>query len=143
MGQDAEWVQASVRVFGEQDTRILFDFLFPSRNKREAPLRTLVKEEGQPLREVSFALPAGTPDYDAMDNPRDIGEKLVELSHGKYLCRHFRGSGDGGAEVHLFLSAEVNPYGIVVMGYGDEGLTLIRKGSDATPLLDIPLPPSR
>ncbi|MFH1010382.1 MAG: hypothetical protein V1784_04005 [bacterium] len=143
MGQEAEWVQASVRVFGETDTRILFDFLFPSRDKREAPLRTLVKEEGQSLREISLALPAGAPDYDAMDNPRDIGEKLIELSHGKYSCRHFRGAGDNGAEVHLFLSPEVNPYGVVVMGYGDEGLTLIRKGADATPLLDVPPPPTR
>jgi hypothetical protein len=143
MGQDADWVQVSALVLGETDTKIIFDFLLPSGDKHEGPLRSLAEEEGHPVREISFALPAGAPDYDALDNPRDIGEKLVELSHGKYPCRHFVGSGDNGEQVDLFLSPQVDPYGIVVMGYGDQGLTLTGKGSDATPLLDVPPPPSR
>ena len=141
LGQDAEWVQASVRVLGEADERVLFDFLLPVAGKRGLPLRVLLKEGSEPLREISFALPAGSADYDALDNPRDVGEELIELSHGKYYCSHFRGSGDNGAEVHLFLSPEVNPYGVVVMGYGAAGITLIRKGADATPLLEVPPPP--
>jgi hypothetical protein len=143
MEQDAEWVQATVSVFGESDRRIAFDFVLPSDKEHSLPLRTLAKEEEQPLREISFAASSGGLDYDAIDSPRDIGEEVVELSHGKYLCHHFRGSGDNGELVDLFLSSEVKPYGIVVMGYGDEGLTLVRKGADATPLLDVPPPPSR
>lgn len=143
LGEDAEWVQVSVRVLGEVDKRVAFDFLLPTSAEQFLPLRTLVREEGQALREISFALPAGRADYDALDNPRDVGEETVELSHGKYYCGHFRGSGEDGAPVDLFLSPEVSPYGIVVMGYGDEGLTLIRKGADATPLFDVPPPPSR
>jgi hypothetical protein len=143
MEQDAEWVQATVLVFGESDRRIAFDFVLPSDKEHSLPLRTLAQEEGAPLREISFAASPGGLDYDAIDSPRDIGEELVELSHGKYLCHHFRGSGENGELVDLFLSSEVKPYGIVVMGYGDEGLTLVRKGADATPLLDVPPPPSR
>jgi len=142
-GQDAEWVQAVVRVFGESDKRIAFDFVLPSNKERSLPLRALVKGESEPLREISFAASSSGLDYDAMDSPRDMGEAVVELSHGKYLCHHFRGSGDNGELVDLFLSSEVKPYGVVVMGYGSEGLTLVRKGADATPLLEVPPPPSR
>lgn len=140
-GQDAEWVQAVVRVLGESDRQITFDFVLPSDKQHRLPLRALVKEEGEPLREISFAASSSGLDYDAIDSPRDSGEELVELSHGKYLCHHFRGSGENGEPVDLFLSSEVKPYGVVVMGYGDEGLTLVRKGADATPLLEVPPPP--
>jgi hypothetical protein len=141
LGEDVEWVQATARILGAVDKRVAFDFLVSADDTQALPLRTLMKEDGGALREISLALPQGTPDYDALDNPRDIREETVELSHGKYFCGHFRGSGDDGARVDLYLSPEVNPYGIVVMGYGDEGLTLIRKGADATPLLDVPPPP--
>jgi hypothetical protein len=139
-GQDAEWVQAVVMVFGETDKRIAFDFVLPTDKQRSLPLRALAKEDDAPLREISFAVSSNSLDYDATDNPSDMSEEVVELSHGKYLCHHFRGSGANGEPVDLFLSSEVKPFGIVVMGYGNQGLTLIRKGADATPLLEIPTP---
>ncbi len=143
LGEDAEWVQASVRVLDKMDKRLKFDFILPSSEGSALPVRALVKQEGEELREISFALDTKHVDYDALDNPRYVEEKIVELSHGKYTCGHFRGSGDDGARVELFLSPDVSPYGVVVMGYGTQGLTLIHKDTDATPLLDVPPPPSR
>ncbi|MBU1935922.1 hypothetical protein KKG05_00855 [bacterium] len=143
LGEDAEWVQASVRVLDKMDKRLQFDLILPASEGSALPVRALVKEQGKDLREISFALDTKHVDYDALDNPRYVEEKVIELSHGKYTCGHFTGSGDNGARVELFLSPDVSPYGVVVMGYGTQGLTLIHKGTDVTPLLDVPPPPSR
>jgi hypothetical protein len=142
MGRDAEWLQAVFQTVDAEPTTVEYDLIVPSSSQIKHVDRALYRVNDGDLKELSFAAEPGQVDYDAADNPVEEGVEQIRLYTGTYDVEKFRGSGATAAKVLIYRSKDVPPLGIVRLGYGDEGLTLTDTGSDATPRLDVPPPPS-
>lgn len=142
LGRDAEWLQAVYRTMDEEPTTIEYDIIVSSSSKIEEVKRLLYRIDHGEIHSESIAVPQGQLDYDVMDQPVSMGDEEVELYSGKFQSEKLRGSGFNGATVVLYRVQSLPPLGIVVLGYGEQGLTYTGGGSDATPRMNVPPPPS-
>jgi len=141
LGQDAEWLQAVYRTMDGEPTVIEYDLTVPPTAKVEKVYRALCRVDHGETRAVSLALPENQTDYDVADQATQMGEEEVRLYSGTYRTRVMRGSGFHGAPVVIYKSDDLPPLGIVVMGYGEQGMTYIGGGRDGTPVFPVPPPP--
>ncbi|MBI5059747.1 hypothetical protein HZB60_08210 [candidate division KSB1 bacterium] len=143
MGKDAEWLQAAYYTMESDPELIEFDLIVPARQKITEVYRALYRIDRGELQAMTFGLPAGQIDMDAVDRPLEAGQKSVKVYAGTFDCATYRGTGDVGAEVIVSRSSDVMPLEIVVLGYGDEGLTFSANGANVTPRFKSPPPLSR
>ena len=143
LGKDAEWLQASVRVLDEEETNIDYDLIVPSAEKVTDIYRVLYRIDRGNIQTGSFVLPETVVDYDKIDQPQELDPKEIRLFAGTYETKVFSGSGSYGANVYIYRAQPLPPLGIVILGYGNYGLTLKKTGSNAAPRMNIPPPPQK
>jgi hypothetical protein len=143
LGKDAEWLQATVKVIDTDETIIDYDLIVPATQKITELNRVLYRIDRGDIQTGNFTLPETEVDYDKIDQPRVIDEKEIRLFAGTFESEVYAGSGTNGAIVYSYRTKSLPPLGIVILGYGDKGLTLRNTGSNATPRMNIPPPPER
>ncbi len=143
MRHEAESFQAAFEVMDIDHTMIEFDLLVPATPKVSEIYRALMRVDRGDLTSVTLAPPAGVLDYDGMDKPTTGGPRHIKIYSGEYDAEIFRGSGVDGAEVVIYRTAAVLPLEILVLGYGDVGMTFSSSGNTITPRFKATLPPSR
>jgi hypothetical protein len=142
MGRDAEWLQAVYDAAGQEPSRVEFDLIVPTASPIREIYRIIYRIDEGEMKTTS--LPAAKQeelDYESADRPESEGPDDIKLYSGTYETEKFRGVGANGAVVVINRSKTVPPLGIVRLGYGDFGLTLIDKGLDAAARFDVPPPP--
>jgi hypothetical protein len=142
MGKDAEWLQVAVQMMEEEPLLVEYDLIVPSKQKVDEIYRVLYRVDRGEVKTANLSLPETIMDYDRVDEPTQEGLEDLEFYSGIFQTEVFRGSGTDGADVYIYRAQKMPPLGIVVLGYGDEGLTFMSSGSDATPRFYVPAPPS-
>ena len=143
MGNDAEWLQFAVQTMDEEPILIEYDLIVPSKQKVDEIYRALYRVDRDEVKAVDLNLPENVLDYDKSDQPSEEGLEDLEFYSGIFETEVFHGSGTNGADVYIYRADKMPPFGIVVLGYGDEGLTFTSSGNDASPRFYVPPPPSR
>lgn len=143
MGKDAEWLQVAVQTINDEPILIEYDLIVPSKPKVDEVYRVLYRVDRDEVKTGSFNLPENIVDYDQLDMPSAEGTEDLEFYSGIYQTEVFHGSGTNGADVYIYRAEKLPPLGIVVLGYGNEGLTFTSSGSDAAPRFYSPPPPSK
>jgi hypothetical protein len=143
LGKDAEWLQVVFKVMDEVETIIEYDLVVSAADRISEINRILYRVDGGEIQAGNFNLPPGDVDYDRIDRPRAMDEEEIRLYAGTFFTQVYAGSGSEGAVVYAYRSTEIPPLDLVVLGYGDKGLTLTASGSDARPRMNVPPPPQR
>ncbi|MBU0509775.1 hypothetical protein KKH27_13195 [bacterium] len=143
LGENAEWLQAVYRTMDAEPTTIEYDLTIPATAKVEKVFRALYRVDHGPTHSTSLAVPDGQLDYDVADRMLPIGQEEIRLYSGTYSARKLRGSGFHGSPVVAYTSDDLPPLGIVVLGYGEQGLIYVGGGKDAEPQFAVPPPPRR
>ncbi|MFZ5432657.1 MAG: hypothetical protein ACOZB3_02675 [Calditrichota bacterium] len=142
-GRDAEWLQAVYRTMDDVPTTVEYDLIVPSSSKIDEINRLLYRVDHDEIHSTSLAVKEGQLDYDIADQPVLVSEETVHLYADTFNTEKYRGSGFNGAEVVLYKVDKLPPLGFVMMGYGERGMVYTGGGSDATPRMNVPPPPSR
>jgi hypothetical protein len=143
LGHDAEWLQAAYYTMESEPELIEFDLIVPAMQRITEVYRAYCRIDRGDLQPVSFAVTAGQTDLEASDVLVESGPKSVRIYAGSFDCTAYRGTGEVGADVIVYRSASVSPLEVVVLGYGDEGLTYSSGGAEVTPRFKSPPPPPR
>ena len=143
LGKDAEWLQAAAETMGDEPLLIEYDLIVPPKPKIDGVYRVLYRVDRGDVKTGNFGLPENMLDYDRLDEPQEEGLEDLEFYSGIYQTQVYHGSGTDGSVVYIFRADKMPPLGIVVLGYGDEGLTFQSAGSDASPRFYVPPPPGR
>ena len=141
LGEDAEWLQAVYRTMDGEPTVVEYDLTVPPVSKVEKVFRLLCRVDHGETHSTSLAIPEGQVDYDIADRTIPISEEEMRLYSGTYRTRVLRGSGFNGAPVVIYKTDELPPFGVVILGYGEQGLTYIGGGRDGAPVFSVPPPP--
>ena len=142
MGKDAEWLQIAVQTVDDEPTLIEYDLVVSSKAKVDEIYRALYRIDRGEVKAANLSLPDNVLDYDKLDEPSEEGLEDLEFYSGVFETEVFHGSGTNGADVYIYRADKMPPLGIVVLGYGDEGLTFSSSGTDASPRFYVPPPPS-
>jgi hypothetical protein len=144
MGKDAEWIQVIFRYLGEMETTIDYDFIVTvSADHITEFNRVLYRIDQDEILTGNFNLPEDVTDYDQKDDPHEVDEEQIRLYVGSFDTKIYAGSGAGAAAVYAYRATDLAPLQLVILGYGDKGLTLTSMGADARPRMSVPPPPSR
>ena len=142
MGSDAEWIQIAVQTMESEPTLIEYDLIVPSTERVGEIYRVLYRVDRGEVKPANLSLPENVVDYDKLDEPSQEGLEDLEFYSGIFETEVFHGSGTNGSDVYIYRADKLPPFGIVVLGYGDEALTFTSSGSDASPRFYVPPPPS-
>jgi hypothetical protein len=140
-GKDAEWLQAAFYTMQSDPELIEFDLIVPANQRVTEVYRALYRVDRGELRPITFAPASGAGDVDASDRPVEMGAKSVHIYAGDFECKVYRGNGNIGSDVLVYRDEDISPLEVVVLGYGDEGLTFSATGSEVTPRFSSPPPP--
>lgn len=143
LGEDAEWLQVAVQTMEDEPILIEYDLIVSSKPKVDNIYRVLYRVDRGEVRAGNLTLPENIVDYDKIDEPTQEGLEDLEFYSGIFESEVFHGSGTNGADVYIYRADKMPPLGIVVLGYGDEGLTFTSSGTDAAPRFYVPPPPRR
>ena len=143
MGNDAEWLQVAVQTMEDEPILIEYDLIVPAKQKIDEIYRVLYRVDRGDVKTGNLNLPENVVDYDKLDDPSEEGLEDLEFYSGIFETEVFHGSGTNGADVYIYRADKMPPLGIVVLGYGDEGLTFTSSGTDAAPRFYAPPPPSK
>jgi hypothetical protein len=141
MGQDAEWLQVAVQTMEDEPILIEYDLIVASKPRVKDIYRVLYRVDRGDVKTGNLNVPENVVDYDKLDEPTQEGVQDLEFYSGVYQTEVFHGSGTNGADVYIYRADKLPPLGIVVLGYGEEGLTFTSSGSDAAPRFYAPPPP--
>jgi hypothetical protein len=143
LGKDAEWLQVVFRVMGETETIIEYDLTVSGTDRIADIYRVLYRVDHGDLATGNFNLQEGELDYDRADQPQESSEEVVRLYTGSFDTKVYVGSGSEGAIVYAYRANSLPPLGLVILGYGEEALTLTATGADARPRMNVPPPPTK
>ncbi len=143
LNKEAETLQAAVQFMDAEQTLIEYDFVLPATQRVTEIYRALYRVDRGDVLPTKLELDPGQLDYDAVDKPVTAGRRIMKVYAGEFDTEMYRGSGTDGSEVIIFRSAAVPPLEILVLGYGNEGLTYSSGGNNPTPRFKTTLPPSR
>jgi hypothetical protein len=140
LGKNAEWLQLVFQSMDEEPVKVEYDILLPPSIRITEVYRVLFRVDGGELKPLVLNLPPDQLDYDRVDVPVSTGEENLELYSGTYKTEKFAGSGTNGSMVTIY-KGDLQPLGIVRMGYGNQGLTVMSHGSNPEPRFNVPPPP--
>lgn len=142
MGKDAEWLQIAMQTMDEDPVLLEYDVLVPSKQKVDEVYRVLYRVDRGAVKPGSLAVPESEVDYDRQDDPISEGLGDLEFHSGIFQAEVFHGAGNDGSDVYIYRADKMPPLSIVALGYGEEGLTFVSSGSDASPRFYVPPPPA-